>query len=202
MQTISRSEPLAQSGQPSEIPNKERASPDLLKLFIATVASNRNELVRLAPILSLLTEKRHRRKLVFAGAALCCLVLGLIVMLASHSNPAAGATPNSQQQTPASPSARSGSGMTNGPVPAPPAIVRQQAEAPWVAALKKLFLEIDDSAATNQIFGGAPVWTDRRSGYYFCADSPYFEKLKPGSIMTQSSALQSGYQPKLGAYCH
>jgi hypothetical protein len=123
-------------------------------------------------------------------------------MLASHSNPAAGATPNSQQQTPASPSARSGSGMTNGPVPAPPAIVRQQAEAPWVAALKKLFLEIDDSAATNQIFGGAPVWTDRRSGYYFCADSPYFEKLKPGSIMTQSSALQSGYQPKLGAYCH
>lgn len=202
IQTNSPSKPLAPCGQTRGIPNKERASPDLLKLFFATVASYRNELVRLASILSLLTEKRHRRKLVFACAALCCLVLGLTVMLASHSDPAARATPNSQQQTPAWPSARSDSGMTNGPVPAPPAIVRQQAEAPWVAALKKLFLGIDDSAATNQIFGGAPVWSDRRSGYYYCADSPYFEKLKSGSIMTQSSALQSGYQPKLGAYCH
>jgi hypothetical protein len=169
-------------------------------LPFSIAASFRNELIRLVPILLPLAEKRHRRKLIVAVLALCCLVLGLIVMLTNHGDSAAGMTSYSrQQQTASSPSARSGSGITA--VQAPPAIVRQQPEASWVSALKKVFLGIEDSSAKNQNFDTAPVWTDGHSGYYYCANSPYFEKLKPGSIMTQSSALQSGYQPKLGTYC-
>jgi hypothetical protein len=46
------------------------------------------------------------------------------------------------------------------------------------------------------------VWTIQRSGFYYCSDSAYFQKLRPGKLVTQLKALQSGYQPKLGVYCH
>lgn len=41
------------------------------------------------------------------------------------------------------------------------------------------------------------VWAVKRSGHYYCADDPNFKKLRPGAIMTQSDAIQTGYQPTL-----
>jgi hypothetical protein len=68
--------------------------------------------------------------------------------------------------------------------------------------VRKILQGIDGTSPSNPALVGVPVWTDGRSGYYYCAYSPYFGKLEPGSIMTQTNALQSGYQPKLGSYCH
>jgi hypothetical protein len=45
------------------------------------------------------------------------------------------------------------------------------------------------------------VWISRSNGYYYCADSRYYERLRPGAFMAQGKALQSGYQPKLGQLC-
>jgi PilZ domain len=123
--------------------------------------------------------------------------------------PAAGTTLQSQempshprQQTSASAAAPSASVSTHTPIPAPPKIVRRSTEAQWVALFRKIVQGIDGTSPSNPTLVGVPVWTDGRSGYYYCANSPYFEKLEPGSIMTQANALQSGYQPKLGSYCH
>lgn len=55
--------------------------------------------------------------------------------------------------------------------------------------------EIDD----DQI--GVQVWASKRSGYYYCADSPFYKRLQPGSFMTQGDALQSGYQPRRDHFC-
>jgi hypothetical protein len=64
-----------------------------------------------------------------------------------------------------------------------------------------MFPGIKNPGVSDQAVTGVKVWTHQRSGYYYCTDSPYFEKLQPGSIMLQSDALQKGYQPKLGGYC-
>ncbi len=56
-------------------------------------------------------------------------------------------------------------------------------------------IEIDDDQIAVQ------VWTSKRSGYYYCADSPFYKTLQPGSFMTQGDALQSGYQPRREHFC-
>ena len=71
----------------------------------------------------------------------------------------------------------------------------------WVARLTDL-LGMDEPTKIDPAIVIVPVWTVQHSGFYYCADSPDFEKLRPGAIMTQGEALQSGYQPKLGSYCH
>lgn len=88
-------------------------------------------------------------------------------------------------------------------IPVPPRSVQQRSKAPWLAMLKGIFLSVVDyrSSALEPSLDGVSVWTDRRSGFYYCADSPYFEKVQPGSLVRQANALQSGYQPKLGSYC-
>jgi hypothetical protein len=45
------------------------------------------------------------------------------------------------------------------------------------------------------------VWVSKTSGYYYCSGSRYYRVLQPGALMTQGSALQTGYQPKLGQAC-
>jgi hypothetical protein len=45
------------------------------------------------------------------------------------------------------------------------------------------------------------VWISKYSGYYYCSDSRYYERLQPGTFMAQGRALQSGYQPKLSQLC-
>src|ERR1035441_1666300 len=88
------------------------------------------------------------------------------------------------------------------PSRAPPQIVQRRSEA-WLAMLKRTFLGVvdDRSSALDPAADGISVWADKRSGFYYCADSPYFAKVRPGSLVTQGHALQSGYQPKLGRYC-
>jgi hypothetical protein len=74
-------------------------------------------------------------------------------------------------------------------------------EGGWVARLKD-FLGMDEHTKIDPALVNVPVWTIRRSGFYYCADSPEFEKLRKSAVMTtQGEALQSGYQPKLGSYC-
>jgi hypothetical protein len=73
--------------------------------------------------------------------------------------------------------------------------------AQWTARIKELFgfgapAKIQSSKET------VLVWTIQQSGFYYCSDSVYFKKLRPGKLVTQLEALQSGYQPKLGVYCH
>jgi hypothetical protein len=108
---------------------------------------------------------------------------------------------HSKQQTMPLPATPSGSVSSPAPITAPPQIVRRRTEAPWLATLKRIFLDVDNSRALDPAADGISVWTDKRSGFYYCADSPYFAQLQPGSAVTQGDALQSGYQPKLGSYC-
>ena len=111
---------------------------------------------------------------------------------------------HSKQQTMPLPATPSGSVSSPAPIPAPPQIVRRRTEAPWQATLKRIFLGVDsadNSRALDPAADGISVWADKRSGFYYCADSPYFAKLQPGSAVTQGDALQSGYQPKLDSYC-
>ena len=71
----------------------------------------------------------------------------------------------------------------------------------WVARLKD-FLGMDEPTKIDPAIVNVPVWTIQRSGFYYCTDSPDFEKLRQSAVtMTQGKALQSGYQPKLGRYC-
>jgi PilZ domain len=82
-----------------------------------------------------------------------------------------------------------------------PVSVDSQSSAEWSTRLKEFFgfrvpAKID--SAKERVL----VWTIQRSGFYYCSDSAYFQKLRPGKLVTQLEALQSGYQPKLGGYCH
>ncbi len=63
-------------------------------------------------------------------------------------------------------------------------------------------LGIDAPAKINPAVLGLPVWTVQHSGFYYCGDNLNSETPQPGTLMTQGEALQSGYQPKLGSYCH
>jgi hypothetical protein len=44
---------------------------------------------------------------------------------------------------------------------------------------------------------GVQVWTVQRTGRFYCADDPNFQKLLPGAILTQAEAIQNGFQPNL-----
>ena len=39
------------------------------------------------------------------------------------------------------------------------------------------------------------VWVFQKTGLYFCPDSQFYGKFKPGTFMIQEEALQEGYQP-------
>jgi hypothetical protein len=39
------------------------------------------------------------------------------------------------------------------------------------------------------------VWTYKKTGLYYCPDSKFYGKVKPGVYMTQEKALLSGYRP-------
>jgi hypothetical protein len=96
----------------------------------------------------------------------------------------------------------------------PPAVIAtpapdsQRPPASLLASFKHTFLGIDTEKPTdvkptinrNQL--GVQVWTFQRTGYYYCADSPYYKTLQPGTTMSQVDALQSGYQPRLEQYCN
>ena len=39
------------------------------------------------------------------------------------------------------------------------------------------------------------VWTYKKTGVYYCPDSKFYGKVKPGEFMTQETALERGYRP-------
>jgi hypothetical protein len=39
------------------------------------------------------------------------------------------------------------------------------------------------------------VWTYQKTGFYYCPDSKFYGRLKPGVYMTQEEALERGYRP-------
>ena len=39
------------------------------------------------------------------------------------------------------------------------------------------------------------VWTYKQTGFYYCPDSKFYGKFKPGAYMTQGEALERGYRP-------
>ena len=46
------------------------------------------------------------------------------------------------------------------------------------------------------------IWANKRSGLYYCPDSKLYGKLTPGVYMSQSEAIQGGYQPATNEACH
>jgi hypothetical protein len=49
--------------------------------------------------------------------------------------------------------------------------------------------------------GVTRVWANTKSGFYYCPGSRAYGKLRPGTFMTESDAVQSGYQPSLHQVC-
>ena len=45
------------------------------------------------------------------------------------------------------------------------------------------------------------IWANQRSGLYYCPDSKLYGKLTPGTYMSQSEAIQNGYQPAAKEEC-
>ena len=45
------------------------------------------------------------------------------------------------------------------------------------------------------------VWTYKKTGWYYCPDSRFYGKLKPGKYMTQDDALERGYRPAAQESC-
>jgi len=45
------------------------------------------------------------------------------------------------------------------------------------------------------------VWVNQRSGLYYCHDSRFYGKMRPGTSMLQESALLKGFRPAQGQVC-
>ena len=45
------------------------------------------------------------------------------------------------------------------------------------------------------------VWVNRRSGLYYCRESKFYGKMRPGVSMRQESALLKGFRPAEGQKC-
>ena len=45
------------------------------------------------------------------------------------------------------------------------------------------------------------IWANQRSGLYYCPDSKLYGKITPGAYMSQSEAIQNGYQPAVDQSC-
>ena len=168
----------------------------------------------------------HRRKIAIAAAAGVIAVLTVMVVVSTLSKFHGAAGSGRQPVEPISPpvaiapskAPSTGPAMETGhdvktplrgaqtrvnsvPPIGPAHEVSVPQDGGWVARLKD-FLGMGVHTKIDPALVNVPVWTIRRSGFYYCADSPEFEKLRKSAVMmTQGEALQSGYQPKLGSYC-
>ena len=64
----------------------------------------------------------------------------------------------------------------------------------WGAAPK--FNIITVNAATI-----VKVWTNKKTGFYYCPDSKFYGIYEPGEFMMQDRALESGYRPAAQQPC-
>lgn len=213
-------------GLHKDLRSREGGRSPMQKLRSSTGAVSGDEWF--SPVLKLFPSewKLRSQQLAVVGIASFFAILGLFLMSTHHrthlknidssdpsvvnfspptaippSAPATEPTLKSQQPKMTFSDAPSRAVTAHSSMPAPPKIVQQAAERGWVSMLKIILQGTNNNAASEQALAGVRVWTHGPNGYYYCANSPYFEKLRPGSIMKQSDALQSGYQPKLGAYC-
>jgi hypothetical protein len=134
-------------------------------------------------------QGNRQQKLLLASAATGCfwilvLILTLTVAHVAGSRPEIG-----QPQAP----------------PAPHATVRPRPNPQGTSFFASLFSGSDAHAKTKIVIdedqARVQVWISTRSGYYYCAGSPYYQTVQPGDFMNQGDALQSGYQPILGDVC-
>ena len=184
--------------------------------------------LRTAPESSTSESRWRRRKIAISVVASIIGILALIVVVlylgkplgpngsggqpagpisppaavAPRSAPRSGPAQRTRHGVKATPSPHASTGANSTP-PSPPThdAVSVSQDGGWVARLKD-FLGMDEPTKIDPAIVNVPVWTIQRSGFYYCTDSPDFEKLRQSAVtMTQGKALQSGYQPKLGRYC-
>jgi len=65
-------------------------------------------------------------------------------------------------------------------------------------SLSRLFQPTPKAASEKS---SAKIWANQRSGLYYCPDSKFYGKLTPGTYMSQSEAIQNGYQPAANQAC-
>ena len=123
--------------------------------------------VSVAPKASASESRWSHRKFAIAAVAGALGILALILIVLNLNNSGRGGTTSSQN------------------------VARVDGANP--------FLGMDVHKKMDPAKAGVQVWTVQRNGhyYYYCADDPNFKKLLPGKIMTQSDAIQNGYQPKI-----
>ena len=205
---------------PGEILARDAVLPSSSEITLA-------DRVRTVPEPSTSESRWRRRRIAISVTASIIWILALIVVVStlsklfgvggsggrpvetissSAANAPTGAPRSGPAQTPhgvkAKPSPDAPTGADSAP-PVPP--THEAVSVPQgggsVARLKEFF-GMDVHTKIDPALVNVPVWTIRRSGFYYCADSPEFERLRKSAIMmTQGEALQSGYQPKLGSYC-
>jgi len=156
-----------------------------------------------SPLVLAQRQAARRRKILLVCSAGCAVILMLTLVFAStrRAAPAAAASPQQSAPDPgATPQVAPGLDV--------PSQALQTTPPPdpgrdWTTILREAFLGSDSGKKTDIDQGQASiqVWISTGTGYYYCHDSPFFQTLQPGAMMTQGEALQTGYQPKLGAIC-
>jgi hypothetical protein len=161
---------------------------------------------RIRPTLALvLAQFKQRRPMAIAvGGILFAIILAAILITTRP-----GKIPNDGGSTKlAEPDNTFGQTIPPQPSPVQPPLEPQQPRTPrrppeisWQTKLKRFFWGAEELPRLEPDQVGISVWTDGTSGFYYCVDSPYFEKVLPGTLAQQGDALQEGYQPRLGTYC-
>lgn len=68
----------------------------------------------------------------------------------------------------------------------------------WKPLARRLGIVPEIHAVSNP---NLKVWVNKRSGFYYCPDSKFYGKMKPGVFMTETEALQTGHSPALNETC-
>jgi hypothetical protein len=68
----------------------------------------------------------------------------------------------------------------------------------FVAKLEAMSQSQPEAPTTNM---KRDVWVNRRSGLYYCHESKFYGKMRPGESMQQESALLKGFRPAQGQAC-
>ena len=65
-------------------------------------------------------------------------------------------------------------------------------------SLRQLF---EPTPAATKPKSTVKIWANQRSGLYYCPDSQFYGKVKPGVYMSESEAIQNGFQPAGNKAC-
>jgi hypothetical protein len=147
-----------------------------------------------------------RREILILLSLVVCMAVGSIMVVESGTLKRPVKTVSSAQApAPAASAAAAGdpaAAIDQSTAAVPPRVVRRPAQDSWLADIQRLLPGMDDREPLLPSMINVPVKTDQQSGYYYCLDSPIPGQPLATSLEMQGQALQDGYQPKLGAYCH